>query len=113
MSDEIKQAYREGFIDGLKSSCINAENLKDIETIANHYDKEGQLIVAVEECAELIKAITKILRGQPNIENLVEETADVMIMCQQICDYVGAELVSEAIDFKLKRQISRIERKKK
>lgn len=44
----------------------------------------AQMIVCLEECAELQKELTKILRGKINRENLAEEIADVYIMVRQI-----------------------------
>lgn len=40
-------------------------------------------MVAMEECAELIRAISKMQR-KPNRNNLVEEIADVTIMIEQL-----------------------------
>ena len=53
------------------------------------YGAEKQLIVAAEECSELIKAITKVLRvglpaGSVALENVVEEVADVSIVLDEI-----------------------------
>lgn len=48
---------------------------------------EPQLRMTQEECAELIHAISKFLRGSSNhksIENLLEEIADVKIMIFQL-----------------------------
>lgn len=44
------------------------------------YGKEMQSIVCMEECSELIQAISKCLRGKPDAtDNLAEEMADVTI----------------------------------
>lgn len=44
------------------------------------YGKETQSIVCMEECSELIQAISKRLRGKPDAtDNLAEEMADVTI----------------------------------
>ena len=48
------------------------------------YGKEMQCIVAMEECSELIQAISKALRGNLNKDNLVEEIVDVEIMLAQL-----------------------------
>ena len=58
-------------------------------TAVNRYGKQAQLIVAVEELAELQKEITKHLRGENNQEHITEEIADVEIMLEQVkmmCD---------------------------
>ena len=48
------------------------------------YGKQGQMIVAIEELSELIKEITKNLRGRDNYAAISEEMADVYIMLEQL-----------------------------
>lgn len=48
------------------------------------YGKECQVIVAIEELAELQKELTKFLRRHLNRVNLSEEIADVEIMVEQL-----------------------------
>ena len=48
------------------------------------YGANNQMIVAMEECAELIKAICKTLRGMNAYDNISEEMADVSIMIDQL-----------------------------
>lgn len=45
-----------------------------------------QEIVAMEECSELIQAITKNIRKNSveNRRHIIEEVADVIIMCEQL-----------------------------
>ena len=40
--------------------------------------------LAIEECAELIQALTHYERGRCGIDKVVEEIGDVLIMCQQL-----------------------------
>lgn len=48
------------------------------------WGRDRQLLQATEECAELIKAISKYLnRGGP-LENIIEEAVDVGIMLEQL-----------------------------
>ena len=49
-----------------------------------HYGAKPQLIVAIEEMAELQKELTKVLRGFGNAAHLAEEIADVEIMLAQL-----------------------------
>lgn len=49
-----------------------------------HYGKEPQMIVAIEELSELIKELTKNLRGENNEDHIAEEIADVHIMINQL-----------------------------
>lgn len=48
------------------------------------YGKDAQLKMAIEEMAELTQAICKSFRCNDNIENIIEEIADVEIMLAQI-----------------------------
>lgn len=49
------------------------------------YGKQAQILVAIEEMAELTKALCKnINRGEDNLENILEEIADVEIMVEQL-----------------------------
>lgn len=52
-----------------------------------HYGDDLQTTVCMEECLELIQAISKMKRGKDNRENLIEEMADVMI-CMDILKQV-------------------------
>ena len=48
------------------------------------FGEQGQMIVVIEELAELQKELTKMLRGQGTADNLAEEMADVQIMLDQL-----------------------------
>lgn len=80
-----------------------------IEQITSHYTYDHQRDVAVEECAEFIQAVCKCKRGKPDaFDNFKEEVADVLIMAEQMRQYIGAESVDQIINQKLKRQLDRI-----
>ena len=77
-----------------------------------HYGKEVQSTVCMEECAELIQAISKQKRGKSDKENLAEEMADVIIcieMLKQIYNITEDEIYSWVIN-KQERTIERIKR---
>ncbi len=48
------------------------------------YGSEAQSVVAMEECAELIKEISKAYRGKLNKDGMSEEIADVLICIEQL-----------------------------
>ena len=81
------------------------------------YGIEEQLLQTVEECAELIQAINKWRRSKDlestkdPVEPLAEETADVIIMLEQIKIMVGEPKINWWIDFKLQRLAERLEAK--
>lgn len=91
---------------------------KKVREIAAHYGIKSQEQVAIEECAELIQAITKNNRGAQigseyvkKIADVAGEIADVLIMCEQLAYLYGIEeVVNEQIDFKIARQLGRMEK---
>lgn len=48
------------------------------------WGKSSQLIICIEEMAELTKELSKNLRGQDNDLGIAEEVADVEIMLEQL-----------------------------
>ena len=75
-----------------------------INAIADHYGWPSQRKKALEELAELIKALA--LDDQ---ENIVEEIADVEIMTAQLKHLMNCEKqVEEVKHYKINRQLSRI-----
>ena len=85
-----------------------------LEKAIEKWGKEAQTIVAMEECAELIKEGSKMLRGQGNIDHLIEEIADVMICIEQleiIYDIDNGDVLTEQV-FKLDILEKRLEEEK-
>ena len=82
---------------------LNAEKIykKAIST----WGPTMQQVVAAEELSELIKEITKQIRGKGSLINLVEEIADVKIMISQIMMIhdISDKEVNDEINFKLLR----------
>lgn len=54
------------------------------KNLINKFGNEHQIIVAIEELAELQKELTKLLRCNSNLEAITEEMADVEIMLEQL-----------------------------
>lgn len=91
------------------------------KTIADHYGFKNQSMMMIEECSELQKAICKwhrergdSLRSESSDCDertaIIDELADVIIMAKQISYLLPAEdEVSEQIEFKLDRQLRRME----
>lgn len=83
---------------------------KIIQESIRHYGKEKQSIVCMEECTELIQAISKELRGKSDKMHLSEEIADVMI-CIEILKQIykiDDEDISTWIDYKQMRTTHRM-----
>ena len=65
---------------------MTRENDKLYEAAITHWGHEMQLDMAIEEMAELTKAICKVKRGKniDTLEAVTEEIADVEIMIEQL-----------------------------
>lgn len=102
--------------------CLPSESQKQkIQSIADHYGFRKQSMMMIEECSELQKAICKWHRERGNSflsessdcderTAIIDELADVIIVAKQIAYLLSAEdEVSEQIEFKLDRQMRRME----
>lgn len=81
-------------------------NREDAQTIIDHSICAVQKLVAIEECSELIKAITKAERGHSE-KKIAEEIADVLICIKQlqVMYDIPDEHLQEIIDYKVKRTL--------
>lgn len=89
---------------------MTQEQKQQCKQIFKHYGTENQLNKTTEEAGELVQAIAKY-RNEPSEENrehLAEECADTLIMIQQLNEIVG-DKVDEFVQYKLNRQLKRIE----
>ena len=70
-----------------------------------HYGAEIQSTVCMEECAELIQAISKAKRGKFDENNMTEEIADVLICVETLKQLynISDEYISKSISYKQKR----------
>ena len=78
----------------------------------DHYGKQLQSIVCMEECAELIQAISKKLREDTSSNDaLAEEMADVIICLHQLKMMYGItdDAISDRMVAKTLRQAKRME----
>lgn len=78
------------------------------------YGAPAQMDMAVEEMAELTKALCKVKRvsctaeAKAVLENVVEEMADVQIMLDQLRIIFGRS-TAEAVEYKLERLKKRLD----
>ena len=70
-----------------------------------------QSVIAMEECSELIKEISKFIRGKGNKDNLVEEMADVLIVIEQLkmMYAISPQELGEMVGKKVNRLKGRLE----
>lgn len=78
-----------------------------------HYGETAQIDMAIEEMAELTKALCKVKRATPGatttaaVSNVIEEIADVQIMLDQL-RLIFARSTDEVEEEKLRRLLTRI-----
>lgn len=93
---------------------------EELTKIANYYGYVAQKDMAIEEMAELIKALNKHKRAKTDdekekaYEHIVEEIADVEIMLEQLKWILSCQLAVEDVKKqKIARQLERIEKERK
>ena len=74
------------------------------------YGCTAQIIMAVEEMAELLNALAKERRGRATQNDIVTEIADVTIMMWQLSIMYGEQAVEMEIERKIKRLQERLEK---
>lgn len=91
-----------------------------VRIIAQHYGYHLQKEQAIEEMAELTLAIKKLEKKKQDsteyrstFNNIIEEIADVSIMCMQLAELTNSNKVVEIVNQKLDRQLKRIEEEEK
>ena len=77
-------------------------------TALEYYGVHSQIVKCMEECGELIQALAKNMCGE-NIENVVEELADVEIMLMQMRAVFGRQDAHRMMAQKLARLKMRME----
>ena len=73
-----------------------------------HWGEQGQIDMAIEECAELIVALQHMRRDRVNTDAVASEIADVLIMCGQMRLLVGPKAVDAMFEEKLARLAGRL-----
>lgn len=76
------------------------------------YGKNNQSTVCMEECAELIQAISKAKRGKINRDNMIEEIADVLICIEMLKQMymISDEKINKWIEKKQAREAERMKK---
>lgn len=84
-----------------------------IKTIADHYGIKKQLRQLADECSELAVEASHSARKGTTVK-IIEEIADVQIMIEQIIYLAKIDRcdIEDCINYKLDRQIKRIEKEK-
>ena len=88
-----------------------ADRERKLLFLIDHYGTLNQMLIAIEEMAELQKAIVKHIRqeSEENINSVIEEIADVQVMLEQLkMIFSCRSKIDEIMDEKIDRQIKRI-----
>ena len=77
-----------------------------------HYGQDNQSTVCMEECAELIQAISKAKRGKIDRNNMAEEIADVLICIEmlKLMYMISNEKINKWVEKKRAREAERMEK---
>ena len=89
---------------------LNRENQELCWQVLAKYGCENQMNMVIEECAELQKAVCKIIRDNGHImdehdENLREELVDVMVVCQQM--FLAMRMDTDEINNRARAKLER------
>lgn len=91
-----------------------SKNRRNLLFIIDNYGTKHQEDIAIEELAELQKAILKHRRkrSKKRRKAIIDEIADVSVMLEQLkIIYSCHKEVDERVDYKIERQIKRIKKK--
>jgi NTP pyrophosphatase (non-canonical NTP hydrolase) len=106
----------------MKSITFTPDQEKVFTDAISVYGQESQLIQTNEEATELSLAILKYQREMKKMpydvdevwrrkQELISEIADVIVMTQQCLLIFGTEEIQQEVNFKLRRQRKRIDKK--
>ena len=73
----------------MKNTNVFKESIKLAKIDAEENGENLSLQLVQEECSELIKECSKVVRGAPNLINLECEIGDVMFMCFQLMEHMS------------------------
>lgn len=85
---------------------MNKSNKEKLVEIYNHFGEKTQLEWMMQECGEVITAISKFRVGLIDKDKVLEEIADVLVVANQI--RLAHEEVDPIIDEKIDRTMDRI-----
>ena len=82
--------------------------------IFHHYGRRKQRLKTIEELAELQRALSRwdLYSKDDNYYNVLEETADVIVMIRQLYFILEKEEIDRIVKEKVDRTLKRIEKEK-
>lgn len=96
----------------LELLSVPADKYEDIQNIVWAQDDDSDLIIPIEELAELIQSLTKYKRygwSTKTVENINEEVADVLICLTElhVSGLINLDVVKAIQTYKIDRELSR------
>lgn len=88
---------------------FTSDNVLTLNNALCKWGKEAQLMMAIEEMAELTKELAKYFRDGKNETEIQEEVADVFITVLQVAMMFDYNQINDEIAFKMKRLKDRLE----
>ena len=87
-------------------------NKNDLKEIIAHFGKEKQIDKLLEELGELITAVIKFKLGDKDIDDVLDEIADVHVMIDQflMINHINHINLIERKKFKIERTLNRIKK---
>lgn len=62
----------------------NEKRFKIFRAAREKWSEIAQSMVLMEECGELISAVSRYYRGRDTFDHVLEEIADVIVCCEQL-----------------------------
>lgn len=81
----------------------------ELQLLSDRWGIEMQEFMAIEEMSELTKELIKKIRGKENQQEIIEETADVLITVLQMAEINGYDEVMKIVNEKMIRGLSKFE----
>jgi hypothetical protein len=113
--DATELAFKNGYEKGKRDAVLKLAEFENVfRSIIDRYGVPSRVDLTIEECSELTKALLKMRRSETDSNvlraDIIEEIADVSIMLEQLKIIFDCEKeVSKEIEYKLNRQIKRME----
>lgn len=84
LREKVAQFYGEEAVDEDGLNLPLTELFTMLDEAIDAWGEVAQIIQTIEELSELIPALTHYLRGEENIGQIIDELADVEIMCMSL-----------------------------
>lgn len=81
----------------------------ELQLLSDRWGIEMQEFMAIEEMSELTKELIKKIRGKENQQEIIKETADVLITVLQMAEINGYDEVMKIVNEKMIRGLNKFE----